>query len=132
MKYLKYLKYLEIVILVLLVYSLALSIKWQYEGHVIVKELLTDILDYDLQLFDEYESFISSGNKMEAKAIAKLFISSDYIVISIWWVNWNILDWGEAKYIRMPARHTIMKRLNHWRNTGEYLYNITKSNIKSV
>ncbi len=75
---------------------------------------------------------MKSGNIMEAREVAKLFISDKHITIETWFVNYNLFDWGEAKYIKMPARHIILKRLNHWRNTGEYLYNIKESIIKSV
>ena len=125
-------KYLEMLMMMVIIYGLTLSIKWGYDSNVIVKELLTDILTYDLQIIEEYESFMKSGNIMEAREVSKLFISADHITIRTWFENWNPFNWGEAKYIKMPARHILLKRLNHWRNTGEYLYNIKESNVKSI
>ena len=125
-------KFLEIFIVLIVIYGITLTIKWRHETTVVVKELLIDILTYDKQIIAEYESFMESGNITEAREVVKLFINHEHITIKTWFENWNPFDWGEAKYIKMPARHILLKRLNHWRNTGEYLYNIKESNVKSV
>lgn len=107
-------------------------IKWQFESKVIVKDFLNDVIEYDNQLLSKLDYLNKAGKWKKFDEYAKLLIPVTSINTDVWFENWNPFDWSESKYFITNNKIDLLKRLNYWRQTGQFLYYSKKNQIFSV